>query len=196
MQQSQTTPLLFFMKTYLSIFLLILLTTSLSAQKSTFGFKLGPNYFYSSEIDDPIGKYQLGVASNFKVYKFISIQTEFLFVKKAFEEPYRDSWEVKAKGSYLDIPVFIQFQPIKQIAIYSGGQIGFRLNHELKYNHTNKLYTAQERSLEKVPLGLLAGVSIHPIEHWSLEGRYSVEIARSSSSLDFRGWQFFLNYTF
>ncbi|WP_159518362.1 outer membrane beta-barrel protein [Sunxiuqinia indica] len=185
------------MKVYLSTLLLILLTTSLSAQNSTFGFKIGPNYFYSNyEFDDPIGKYQFGAASNFKVYKFISIQTEFLFVKKAFEEPYRDSWEVKAKGSYFDIPVFIQVQPIKQLAIYSGGQIGFRLSHELKYNHTNNLYTAQEGSLEKVPLGLLAGLSIHPIKHWSLEGRYSIEIARSSSSLDFRGWQFFLNYTF
>ena len=185
------------MKNYFSALLLVLFTTSLSAQDSTFGFKFGPNYFYSNyEIDDPIGKYQFGAFSNFKVYKFISIQSEFLFTKKAFERPYRDSWEIKAKGSYLDIPVFIQIQPIKQIAFYSGGQIGFMLNHKLEYNHTNSFLTSYERNLEKMPLGLLAGLSIHPVRHWSLEGRYSIDVARSNGSIDFRGWQFLVNYTF
>ncbi len=184
------------MKKYYLLILFLFVTSLSIAQNSTFGFKLGPNYFYSNyELDDLIGKYQFGAFSNFKVYKFISIQTEFLFAKKAFERPYRDSWEVKAKGSYLDIPIFIQLQPIKQIAIYSGGQIGFRLNHKLEYNPTNNLQ-GHERSLEERPLSLLVGLSIHPLKHWSMEGRYSIEVARSNSALDFRGWQFFVNYTF
>lgn len=134
------------------LFLLILVSFQAYAQKINFGVKGGLNYstFANSkdvydEVEPRVG-FHFGLSLSKELSEKFSLRTEVSYSQKGitavdtviltdpFDGSVIDNFrEVQEKhASYLDIPLLIDYQPIKNLHIRTGPQVSVLLSHEDK----------------------------------------------------------------
>jgi hypothetical protein len=182
-------------------FLIVLFTQSIcnAHDNSKFGFKAGLNYsgpVLISENYDPGTGYQLGVFSDIKIYKPISVQFEFLFAKSNYKNKYNaipyDYYKIS--GTCINFPVLLKVKVFTPLSVYVGGQIGFRTDCSSQVDESR--LSEPLKVPDQQILNLLAGLSLQPHKNFGMDIRLFDEGRWGYNFVNPKGLECFITYTF
>ncbi len=147
------------------------------------GLKAGANFsnVYSESGEGFKADTKIGLAAggyiSLPIVKYINIQPELLFSQKGFKGTGRllgSTYELRRTTSYLDIPIFLAFTPIKSITFLVGPQYSYLLSQrDVFTNGTTSIAQEKEFSNDNIrrnTLCFVGGVDLN-LKHIVLSGR-------------------------
>lgn len=127
---------------------------SMTAQKVTFGAKIGGNYAMvtgdNSSNYDPRTSIVIGAIAELTWIEGIAFQPELIFSTQGFTS---DEFDLKIK--YVNIPLMGKYYVTKNFSIEAGPQVGFRM---LAIADTPLGEYDAEKNIKKIDLGVNAGI--------------------------------------
>ncbi len=153
---------------------------STQAQKLTPGIKGGLNIADISGFNgDNRLSGHVGLFLNSRINSNWAIQPEFLYSGQGqqYNVPFNDDRVVAL--SYLQIPVMIQFYPVKQFYLEFGPQLGFLLSaNDKEEDGDNKIEV--DNNYKKTDVGLSFGAGFQVTSMLGFYGRYNAGLTRHS----------------
>lgn len=124
-------------KNLLFLVLVILGTTSLTAQSFKFGAKAGVNFstFVGDDADgsDSRTAFHLGAVGHFNISDKFAIQPELLYSAKGAKNT-EDGETLTYKLDYISLPILADFSVAPGLSLQAGPQLGFLANEEAEFD--------------------------------------------------------------
>ena len=175
----------------------------------SFGIKGGVNYVNLVETSsgpsygDYILAFHAGMFSTVEITEKFSLRPEILYSKKGYDRALSSSTidiQIQRRLHYLNLPVLMQFRPLKQLAFLAGPEFGYILAARQDINSPN--FTKEINDMyDRFDLGLAAGINFLITENLQSEIRYThglSDLANNSSilgsNLQNRTFQFSVGY--
>ena len=159
-------------KFLLSLLILSGIFSTTQAQETSFGLKAGLNYAYISGSDskeiNPSFQYHAGAIVKISFTEFFSIQPEFIFSVKGFED---DNYEVDL--NYVDVPILLKVKFADVFSIHAGPQLSYLISSETK---SSSSFDDFEEQINNFDLGVAAGFEYELASGFSLGARYSFSV--------------------
>ncbi|WP_309608515.1 porin family protein [Flavobacterium sp.] len=149
-----------------------------NAQLIKIGIKAGGNYsnFESSTFQTKaIASYHLGLVSEIKLSKALSLQPEFLYSTQGAS--YKNLvQEYKSELGYMSVPILAKLYLGKVLSIEAGPQFSYLLSKKVDAS-TN---------INEFDFAMASGLGIKLTENIFLQGRYTFGITKVDKNLDFK----------
>jgi hypothetical protein len=168
------------MKKYVSVLILVcIIAGSSQAQKITPGIKGGLNISDVSGINgDNRLSGHVGFFVNSRFNANWSIQPEILYSGQGQQFPFLNE-EYTLALSYIQVPIMIQFHPVKQFYLEVGPQIGFLLSANIKGDDSKE---EVDDEYKKVEAGLSFGAGIQATSMLGFYARYNAGLSDISKN--------------
>ena len=164
-------------------FLLLFLTAQQFAYGQSelgYGIKGGLN-LATHHTDDPNSDTKLllgyhgGIYANYYLLNFLVVQTELLASVKGsrWED---ESWDVKDRLGYLEIPVLVKFQPVEMFNVHAGPLFGFLFSAKQTVKDDDEKYDVMEY-YKKADMGFLLGIEANLEHNLNVGIRYALGLA-------------------
>jgi hypothetical protein len=169
------------MKLYKSVFLTLISLNigSVLAQQFTdmeelrIGVKAGLNFsnVWDTQGEDFVADGKLGAVAgvffSVPIGEYFGVQPEILFSQKGFKGDGRllgFPYSFTRTTSYLDVPILLQFKPIKGFAVLAGPQFSYLLKEKNEYtfgsNSTEQQQAFSNEDLRNNILGIIVGAEL------------------------------------
>jgi hypothetical protein len=189
---------------------LVFVTVQGSAQFTT-GLKAGLNmsdvYFDISALNDETDfrkGWNIGVFGNYMLNDKFDVQAELLYSQQGYNTdiPVTDAGGTsildgfKFQSHYLNVPVLLNFYPVKRIYIEAGPQVGFRLGRH--YSAGEKEWSDALNELEpkkiSTDFSLAGGIGLCLGNGFTVNARYCHGLLKEAKTYNNRVIQFSIAY--
>lgn len=176
---------------------LFVFATSTVFAQFTAGPKAGLNvsdvYYDIPILDDEVRFRQglnVGVFGNYRLHDRLDLQAELLYSQQGYKSvvPVIDIGGTrlfdgyKLLAHYLNIPVLLQFYPVKRIYLEAGPQVGFRFGHKYYSGEMDWDDIDLNRGRRTADFSFVGGVGILLGQRFSVNARYCHSLQRNSPS--------------
>jgi len=161
--------------------------------KLHFGAKAGIN---NSNVYEEKGKFTTepkygfagGLFLSIPIGKYLGVQPNILLSQKGFHaqgELMDSGYDLKRTTTFIDIPLAIEFKPLKALTILAGPQYSYLINQtDVLKSGSNTSVQEQEfenDNIRKNILSGLVGLDVH-LSKWVLSGRYNFDLQQNNGN--------------
>ena len=165
-------------KLMLILFVSAFFSVNCSAQLLKIGIKAGVNYsnFESSQIQtDALTSYHLGVITEIKLLKSLSLQPEILYsTQGAFYKTVIE--DVKQELGYVSVPILAKVTIAKTFSVEAGPQFSYLLSKKI----------TSDTDLNEFDFGVAGGIGVKITKSIFIQGRYVLGLTEIDKNADFK----------
>ncbi len=169
------------MKGFISI-LLILATTSMSAQawsnEFQLGFRGGLNFstVTGDGYDSPDGRtsFYAGLLAEAPLTERLSLQPEVFYARQGFDIGGTPSDPaVEFQLDYIQVPVLLKLYLIDGLNVHAGPQFGFKVNESLDFSPASAGNTIDVDAIQTLDVQLSVGAEYKVLQTFFVQARYA-----------------------
>jgi hypothetical protein len=166
------------------------------------GVKGGVNFsnMYTEDVDDNnvLTSFNLGFYASIPVTSFLSIQPEFLYIRKGSELVYNNalaSGTAKFKLNYIEVPILLKINLTKNFNVHAGPYFAYLIDAQVTNETSGGTFNFEDNlnndDFNKFDVGLSAGLGFD-FESIGIGARYNYGLSTVGKERSFGG----TNYSF
>ncbi len=165
------------MRTLLLLCLVLASTQSFSQglfQRLSFGLKAGGNYSNYANADfrtESIAGFHAGAIINFRLFKGLSIQEEFLFSTQGAKVKDNLFGKENVKVSYINVPFLLKYRSNIGLYIEAGPQVGMRASENISNMQIGEF-------AKKLDLSAVGGIGFQSKSGFGFGARYIAGLSK------------------